>query len=78
LKPGDLLLVFSDGFSEAMNPEGEFLGDQRILSVVLEHRGKTVPAIITALLRSAAAHSGAAPQSDDRTVLAIRRYNESR
>ncbi len=78
LKPGDLLLVFSDGFSEAMNPEGELFGDQRILSVVQAHRETKVPAIITALLRSAAAHSGAAPQSDDRTVLAIRRYNESR
>ena len=78
LNPGDLLLVFSDGFSEAMNPEGELFGDERILSVVQEHRDREVATTIAALLRSTAAHSGAAPQNDDRTVLAIRRCNTSR
>jgi phosphoserine phosphatase RsbU/P len=76
LNPGDLLVVFSDGFTEATNPDGVFLGEQQILSVVQENREKDVPAILTALLSSTAAYSGKTPQSDDRTVLAIRRRNK--
>src|SRR3712207_2396285 len=38
LRPGDLLVVFSDGLSEAQNPLGEEYGEQRLSDFVLRHR----------------------------------------
>lgn len=73
LQPNDILLAYSDGFSEAVGPEGNMFGEQGILAVLQSHRAVEVPDVVAALLHSTATHSGTAPQNDDRTVLAVRR-----
>ena len=75
LQPDDVVLVYSDGFSEALNPGGDLFGEERILSVLQDHRSTETGTIISALLQSIAVHAGAAPPSDDRTVIAVRRRN---
>ena len=73
LQPDDTLLVYSDGLSEAVNPEGAMFGEQGVLAVLQHHRSTGVQAFVDGLLRGVASHSGAALQSDDRTVLVVRR-----
>jgi sigma-B regulation protein RsbU (phosphoserine phosphatase) len=76
LEPGDTLLVFSDGFSEAMNTMGDQLGEESIVAVLHEHRASEAEAVVSALFQRTETHAGKAPQSDDRTALVVRRRIE--
>ena len=71
LSPGDLLVVFSDGISEAMDARGEEFGDARIIECV---RGadRDPEAVLTRLFGKLKAFTGEEPQGDDMTVLVLR------
>jgi anti-sigma regulatory factor (Ser/Thr protein kinase) len=45
-RPGDLLLIYSDGLSEAMNSEGELFGADRLASMVAALHGQQAPASV--------------------------------
>jgi len=69
LGPGDLLLGFSDGVSEAVGPRGPF-GEASILALV-PHEARTAQAVVARLQERLAAHAAGLPQHDDITLLAI-------
>lgn len=72
LHAGDGLLLYTDGVTEAMNPEGVLFAEER-LREVLHAAGAAEPAaIIQSLLNAVHGWAGTAPQSDDITVLAAR------
>jgi len=72
LEPGDTMVMFTDGVSEALNPEGEFYGLERIQEVLEERDidgdGATVVAHVKSRLD---AFVNGAPQSDDVTILTL-------
>ena len=72
LKPGDLLLGYTDGVIEANAADGTFFGMDRLVSIL-----DTPPVSAADLLRRIAAavqqHIGTADQFDDITMLAVRR-----
>ncbi|MCX6552998.1 MAG: PP2C family protein-serine/threonine phosphatase, partial [Acidobacteria bacterium] len=72
LEPGDALVVFSDGISEAPNLADEEYGDDRLIACLEANRGATPAAMRDALVVSARAFCNGAMQSDDMTVLIIR------
>jgi sigma-B regulation protein RsbU (phosphoserine phosphatase) len=72
LDPGDLVVVFSDGLSEAASPAGEEFGDDRILRCVRKNQAGTVDQLLACLLASVHEFCAGADQSDDVTVLIIR------
>jgi sigma-B regulation protein RsbU (phosphoserine phosphatase) len=72
LEPGDTLVVFSDGISEAQNPAGEEYGDERLIACLEANRGAAPAAVREALLASARTFAAGAMQSDDMTVLIVR------
>jgi sigma-B regulation protein RsbU (phosphoserine phosphatase) len=72
LKPGDAIVTFSDGISEAFNSAGEEFGDDRLVKSVESHRGKTPQAMLDAILSEVRAFCGDAPQSDDLTAMVVR------
>jgi serine phosphatase RsbU (regulator of sigma subunit) len=74
LEPGDYILAFSDGVTEAMNPAGEEFTDDRLLACVDRHRGESPQAALDAVLAEVKAFCGDATQSDDVTVVLVR-YN---
>jgi serine phosphatase RsbU (regulator of sigma subunit) len=74
LQPGDLIVAFSDGVTEAMNPESEEFTDDRLLACAEKHRGKAPQQMLDALLADVQAFCSGARQSDDITVVAVR-YN---
>jgi len=72
LSPGDWVVVFSDGVSEALSATGEEFGDDRIVEVVNSHLDATTHAMVEALVARVKEFTRGAPQSDDLTALVIR------
>lgn len=68
LQAGDVLVAFSDGVSEAMNPAEELWNDTEIMRIAARYSGTDV---IEALVRGVDAFAAGAEQSDDLTVIAI-------
>src|SRR5207237_10523111 len=72
LRPGDAIIAFSDGVTEAFNAAGEDFGDDRLLACAQLHRGKSPQAVLEALLGEVRSFCGGEPQSDDVTMVVVR------
>jgi serine phosphatase RsbU (regulator of sigma subunit) len=72
LSPGDVIVSFSDGVTEAMNIEGEEFGDDHLVDLVQSYRDKTPEALLEALMADVRTFCGEATQSDDITVVLVR------
>jgi sigma-B regulation protein RsbU (phosphoserine phosphatase) len=72
LAPGDWLIVFSDGVSEAMAANGDEYGEERILAVVDQDPNLTPADLLKAIFADVRAFTKGAPQSDDITALVLR------
>ncbi len=73
LKPGDMLIVFSDGISEALNGAEEEFGEARLSEMAAANRGASAAELIEKILQSVGAHAGNLPQMDDMTLLVVKR-----
>ena len=71
MAPGDRLLLYTDGVTEAMNLQDELYAEARLLSVCNEFQGQPIVEIVNATVASIKQFAGAAPQSDDITIMAI-------
>jgi len=74
LQPGDLIVAFSDGVTEALNPAGEEFTDDRLIACVTSQNKNPPQAVMNALLADVRAFCADSPQSDDVTVVLVR-YN---
>lgn len=72
MNAGDLLAVYSDGVSEALNPTGDEYGDPRVEEVVSPNWLEPSDAVLQSLLRSVREFAQDAPQNDDVTALIVR------
>ena len=72
LEPGDLVVAFSDGVTEALNPAGDEFTDDRLIASVTKHRAATPQAAVEALLADVRTFCEDATQSDDVTILLVR------
>ena len=72
LEPGDTLVVFSDGVSEAMNSDGEEFGEERLASCVEDNREMPPAKLLECILESVQRFRADAPPSDDLTVFILR------
>jgi len=69
LEPGDLMVLFTDGITEAENQEGDVFGTERILEFVSGHRHETSHDIVHGLFLAVQRFTGSAPQNDDVTAI---------
>ncbi len=67
--PGDILLLYTDGITEAMDGNGEEFGETRLCKVLKRNREKSVVEIRDAVIRSVQRFSGRRIQEDDMTLL---------
>src|SRR5437773_9233773 len=74
LRPGDKLVIYSDGVTEAANPEGEFFGKKRLREVVSAHAAANCGALHDAILEAVTSFISSAAQADDITLLVVE-YN---
>jgi sigma-B regulation protein RsbU (phosphoserine phosphatase) len=72
LDPGDLLVIYTDGFSEAMSPNQEEWGETRLLNAVASCDGLPAKDCITRIMQAADNFAAGAPQSDDMTLVILR------
>lgn len=72
LRPGDALVFYTDGVSEAFNPEDECYGDDRLISDTHLLSGQSAPALTSELLRKVHAFANGAPQSDDIAIMTLK------
>ena len=70
LQPGDTLLAYTDGVTEAFDADNQAFGDQRLLTAL--RPGYSAQDNCRQLIAEVHRFAGSAPQSDDITVLAIR------
>ncbi len=72
LLSGDLLVMFTDGVSEAMNRNAEEYGEPRLEEVLKGSRGKSAQEVLDAIHNDVKIHTGGHPQSDDITLLVLK------
>ena len=72
IESGDLLVVFSDGVTEAVNAAGDELGDDRLEQCLERLRTDPTGDILTAVEREVRRFCGSEPARDDVTVMVIR------
>jgi len=73
--PGDLLLMYTDGVTDAENHQGEMFEELRLLDYVSQNLDKTPSDIVLGLLKEIRAFSGRSDFEDDLTVVALRRLS---
>ena len=71
VSPGDWLVIFSDGLSEAINGEGEPFGEGRLIDVIHRSRGASAENLCHHALRAVEDFSRGAEQADDMTVIGL-------
>jgi sigma-B regulation protein RsbU (phosphoserine phosphatase) len=72
LQPGDTLVCFSDGISEACNSKDEFWRESQIEDLLRKAAGSSAQEITERIVQGADAFTGDAEQADDMTVLTLR------
>lgn len=72
LQPGSVLLLYTDGVTEAENIDGGMLGDDRLLECLNAETSRGAAHLVDIVFKDVNAFAGEALQSDDITVLAIR------
>jgi len=73
MEPGDVLVLYSDGVTEAVNPDGEDFGEQRLGELVASVRNRTAGEIVEAIDSAVTSFTQGAPATDDITVVVARR-----
>ena len=73
LRPGETLLVYSDGFSEAMNDHFQEFGDERLRTSARAQAALPPDQLLETLLKEVNDFCGDAPQADDMTIMAVQR-----
>jgi phosphoserine phosphatase RsbU/P len=72
LHPGDTLVLYTDGFSEARDTRSDLYGDDRLLEAAGRTRPPSSSALIDALLADVQHFAGGAEQHDDMTMMVVR------
>jgi len=73
LDPGDMLVVFSDGVTEAFNQSHDMYGEDRLVDALKELHGRSAREVVDGVVGRVKDFAGIHPQSDDITMLIARR-----
>jgi steroid delta-isomerase-like uncharacterized protein len=73
LQPGDRLVVYSDGITEARNTDDVEFGEDRLLAFVDANRGQAPEALVQSILETVQHFASGTRQGDDLTVLVFAR-----
>ena len=71
LAPGDVLLLYTDGVTEAESAQSAQFGMNRLQQAILEMRGRPARRVVEHLIKRVAEFAKGAPQSDDITCVAV-------
>jgi len=71
LTPGDTLLLYTDGLTEALSPDSTLFGESAVSSVLESADGMPPQGLIERLAQAVRLHRGTAPVSDDLTLVVL-------
>jgi sigma-B regulation protein RsbU (phosphoserine phosphatase) len=72
LQPGDVLIAYTDGFTEAMNAAREEYGEARLIDAVRQYASFEPPQIIALLMSEVDRFVAGAQQQDDMTMVVLK------
>jgi sigma-B regulation protein RsbU (phosphoserine phosphatase) len=73
LAPGDVLVLYTDGVTEAQDPQGDLFEMPRLQEVVRRTAGRSAKTILDAILNEVQRFTAGAPGQDDIAIVVIRR-----
>jgi serine phosphatase RsbU (regulator of sigma subunit)/putative methionine-R-sulfoxide reductase with GAF domain len=76
LEPGDTLVLYTDGVTEAIDEQEEQFGEERLEQVLCRHNGEPLGELSRALLAEIATFTAGRPPFDDLTLVLVRREGE--
>ena len=72
-RPGDLVAIYTDGVSEALNLQDEEFGLDRLAGVMKRLREESAETMLEGIFQAIEYHVGDAPQHDDITLMVLKR-----
>ncbi len=75
---GDSLIMYTDGVTEAMNPAGELLKDERLVDILRKFAGNTAKETAQHILAETRRFANGAVQSDDISIMVIKYFSPNR
>lgn len=72
LPPGGMMALFTDGVTEAANPQGELFGLDRLSAVLYAQEGRSAQQACQAVLEAVSRHTGEPTPQDDITLVVLR------
>ncbi len=76
VEPGDAIVLYTDGYPEAMNEKDEEYGDDEFNEAIARYGKHGAQGIVDGSLREIIKHRGKAPQSDDLTMIVVQRVGQ--
>ena len=73
LSSGDVVLFYTDGVTETVNPDGELYGEERLEEVATRVKSENVDQICQAIYDDVIAFQGEAQQFDDLTMMVLKK-----
>jgi sigma-B regulation protein RsbU (phosphoserine phosphatase) len=73
MRPGDLLVLYTDGITESRNLEGEEYGLDRLVAFGRANTAQSAADLCAALLHDLGVFTGAVEPADDRTLVVVKR-----
>jgi PAS domain S-box-containing protein len=78
LNPGDRLLIYSDGITEAMNERMEEFGEERLVELVQHHSDLSAQELIKKIISTVNKHFGNSVRNDDMTLIVLIRKSRKK
>lgn len=72
MQPGDVLVIYSDGVTEALDVQGEEFGEARLVTVIEERRGEEATDLLDEIIEAVQTFARGAAQHDDVTALVVK------
>lgn len=77
LAPGDFLVMYSDGVTEAANPDGEMFGEDRLCEVVKSFDGDSAQELLETVFTAVRQFTAGYAQADDITVVVVQYFGQN-
>ncbi len=72
LEPGDVMVLYTDGITEAKTRSGDEFGTDRLAHIVEQLQHESVETIMTSIVKTVKEYTGAGEAEDDMTVMVLR------
>jgi sigma-B regulation protein RsbU (phosphoserine phosphatase) len=73
LEPGDILVAYSDGITDAINEFEAPFGEDRLVNTIRTHADRSAAGLMRSIVDAVQAHEQGAPRLDDLTVIVVKR-----